>query len=46
VLILLVLPVLISRYSTRLPLSQRKKKHDPMVDDQDDTTTPESGVPA
>ncbi len=45
-LILLVLPVLISRYSTRLPLSQRKKKHDPMVDDQDDPTTPESGVPA
>jgi cobalt-zinc-cadmium resistance protein CzcA len=45
-LILLVLPVLISRYSVRLPLSQRKKKHDPMVDDQGDTTTSEPGVPA
>ena len=50
VLILLVLPVLISRFSTRLPLSQRKKKHDPMVDDQGDTRTSDtisdSGVPA
>ena len=32
-----VLPVLISRFSTRLPLSQRPKKNDHVHDDQADT---------